>query len=106
MTNLLLRLFGFGKAVDALDGKTSKAYLGGLGLILSGGASLLTGVAHIAGDILAAHGGAAYLSIAKGIYAGSTDTALLIAGVGLISKGIAEIGQRHAIAKAVESTKP
>src|SRR3990167_10805480 len=100
MTNLLLRLFGFGKAVDALDGAPSKTYMGALGLILSGASSVLTGMAHVTGDLLAAKGGAAYLSIAKGLYAGNADTALLVAGAALISKGIATIGQRHATAVA------
>ncbi len=99
MINLLLRLLGFGKAVDALDGETSKAYIGGLGMILTGGASLLDGSSHVAAALLAAHGGADYFAIGKALYQGDADTATIIAGFALISKGIAEIGQRHAAAK-------
>ncbi len=98
--NFVLRALGLGKAVDALDGETSKAYLGGVGLILTGLASLAGGVAHVATAIVAAHGGPEYLAIGRALYAGNADTALLLAGLGMVSKGWAEIGQRHALAKS------
>lgn len=100
LANVLMRIMGMGKAVDALDGATSKAYIGGVGLILTGLVSLLTGSAHVLSQVFAAHGGAAYFDILKSLYAGDADTALFIAGAAAVSKGIAEIGARHALAKA------
>ena len=47
MVNLIMRMLGLGSAVDALDGETSKAYLGAVGLLLSGAASVLGGAANI-----------------------------------------------------------
>lgn len=98
IVNLVLRALGFGKAVDALDGETSKAYIGGLGMILSGAATLLGGAANIAAEVLPLKGGAAYIAFAQGI-SHDANAALLLAGVALISKGVGQIGQRHAIAK-------
>lgn len=98
MTNMLLRLFGFGKAVDALDGETSKAYMGGLGLILTGIAGVLGGVAGIVGEVVAAHGGAAYITLATGL-THNPSAAVVLAGAASISKGVAVIGQRHALAR-------
>lgn len=99
MLNIVMRLMGLGKAVDALDGETSKAYLGGVGEILSGAASLLTGSAHIVVALAAAHGVDAYLDIGKSLFHGNADTALVLAGAALVSKGLADIGNRHATAK-------
>ncbi len=98
LVNLLMRVFGFGKAVDALDGQTSKAYAGGVGQILTGVATLAGGAAGLAQQFVAAQGADAYLDIIKGITA-NPSAGLVLAGAGLISKGIADIGNRHAIAK-------
>lgn len=96
--NFLMRVFGFGKAVDALDGATSKAYAGGVGQILTGIATLAGGLAGLASQFVGATGGDAYLEIIKGITA-NPSAGLVLAGAGLVSKGIADIGNRHAIAK-------
>lgn len=98
--NLLMRMLGLGKAVDALDGETSKAYIGGLGMILTGAGTLLAGAGNIASEVLPLHGAAAYLSFAQGL-SHDPNTALLMAGAAAISKGLADIGNRHAIAKLV-----
>lgn len=100
IVNLVLRLTGLGKAVDALNGETSKTYLGGAVLILTGAATLLGGVAGIVGQVAAASTGAEYLSLAKGLTE-NASAGLILAGAGAIGKGISAIGQRHALAKAV-----
>lgn len=100
LVNLVLRMTGLGKAVDALNGETSKTYLGGVVLILTGAATLLGGVAGIAGEVLAASTGAEYMALAKGL-THNASAGLVVAGAGTIGKGIAVIGQRHATAKAV-----
>lgn len=99
IVNFVLRLTGLGKAVDALNGKTSKTYLGGAVLILTGAATLLGGAAGVIGEVLAASTGPEYLAIAKGL-AHNASAGLIVAGAGTIGKGIAVIGQRHATAKA------
>ncbi len=103
--NGFLRIIGFGKAVDALDGETSKAYLGGAVKILTGAGSLLLAGANIATQVAGAHGSADYLAIGRAIFAGNAETAMLAAGAGLIGAGIQAIGQRHALAKAVNAEK-
>ena len=105
LLNGFLRAIGFGKAVDALDGESSKAYLGGTVKILSGVGSIVLGLANIAGELYAAQGGAAYLSIAKAVFSGNAETALLMGGAAAIGAGISAIGQRHAIAKAAAEAK-
>ena len=101
MTNWLMRLVGLGEAVDALDGEKSKTYAGGVGLILAGAASILGGLAGIAGQIVAAHGGADYLALVKGI-PHNASAGLILAGYAGIKQGLAVIGARHAIAKATK----
>ena len=98
MVNLIMRMLGLGSAVDALDGATSKAYIGGVGMILTGAASVLGGAANIVSEVLPLHGAAAYFDFARGI-SHDPSLAVIAAGVALISKGVAEIGQRHATAK-------
>lgn len=112
MINFALRLFGFGKAVDALDGETSKAYIGGLGLILTGGSTILGGAAALLAEVLPLHGADAYVHFAQAV-PHDANIGLVIAGAALISKGIAEIGQRHAtavlsndVAEAVKAPDP
>lgn len=96
--NGALRLFGFGKAVDALDGETSKAYIGGLGMILTGAATLLGGLAGIAAQVVAAHGGGDYIALVRDL-PHNPSAGLVLAGAAAIGKGISAIGQRHAVAK-------
>lgn len=99
IVNLVLRLTGLGKAVDALNGETSKTYQGGALLILTGAATLLGGVAGILSQVLASSTGADYLALAQGL-PHNASAGLIVAGAGTIGKGIAVIGQRHATAKA------
>ena len=103
MINLILRLIGFGKAVDALNGETSKAYLGGLVKILSGAGSVAAALANIVGVLHASHSGADILSLGQSLVHGDANTALLVGGAGLIGAGISAIGQRHALATAETS---
>lgn len=93
-----MRIMGLGAAVDALDGETSKAYIGGVGMILSGGATLLGGAANLVMEIVPLHGGAAYVAFVQNL-SHDANAALIMAGAGLIAKGLADIGQRHATAK-------
>lgn len=100
--NILMRALGLGKAVDALDGETSKAYLGGVGLILTGAATALGGLAGIAGELIAAHGGPAYWALASNI-PHDASAGLFLAGLAGIHQGISQIGQRHALADSENS---
>ncbi len=100
LLNGFLRVIGFGKAVDALDGEASKAYLGGAIKILAGIGSIVLGLGNIGLEVAGAHGGAAYLAIGQGLFHGNAETALLVGGVAAIGSGISVIGQRHAVAKA------
>lgn len=104
IVNFLMRAVGLGKAVDALDGETSKTYMGGIGLMLTGLATMAGGAAGLIGEIAAAHGGAEYLAIARGI-PHNASVGLILAGAAGISKGYAAIGQRHALAAAVKDAK-
>lgn len=98
IANIIMRLMGLGKAVDALDGATSKAYIGGVGLILSGAATTLGGAANLVLEIVPLHGGAAYFKFVQNA-SHDPNVGLVLAGAAVIAKGLAEIGQRHAIAK-------
>lgn len=96
------------KALDAVNGETSKAYLGGLGLILTGGSAVLAGSAQVLTALVHATSGADYVSIAKGIVNGNAETAMILGGAAMISKGISDIGNRHATAElhnAVEAAQ-
>ncbi len=99
IVNAVMRLCGLGKAVDALNGEASKTYLGAVVVILTGAATLLGGVAGIAGQVIAASTGADYLALAQGI-GHNASAGLVMAGAAGIGKGIAIIGQRHAQANA------
>lgn len=99
LINFAMRMLGLGKVVDALDGETSKACIAGLGKILTGGAAVMTGSAHVTSLLFAAHGSADYLAIAQQLYHGDADTAAILGGVALILSGYQAIGQRHAVAK-------
>lgn len=106
LVNLVLRISGLGKAVDALNGETSKTYQGGAILILTGAATLLGGLAGVLGQVVAAASGADYLALAQGL-GHNASAGLVMAGAATIGKGIAVIGQRHALAKAAaEAPKP
>lgn len=104
MVNIIMRLMGFGAAVDALDGETSKAYIGGVGEILSGAATLLGGLANIVAQIVPLHGASAYFDFARNI-SHDPSAALVVAGLALIHKGIADIGNRHATAKLANAVE-
>lgn len=97
-----MRALGLGKALDAVNGQTSKAYIGGVGQILSGIAAIVGGSANLVMSLLPLHGAAEYLAFAKGL-SQDTNAAVILGGVALLSKGIADIGQRHALAKAVNA---
>ncbi len=103
IANLILRVLGLGSAVDALNGQTSKAYLGGLGLMLSGGATLLGGLANLALEAQKITDLGGWIAFAKHM-TNDPNAALVLAGAALISKGLADIGQRHALAKAVTAS--
>lgn len=105
IANMVLRMLHMGAAVDALDGKTSKAYMGGVGKMLAGASSMFLALAHIFVALVQARGGASYFDIIRGIYSGNVDTALLLSGVALIHDGLADIGNRHAVAVASTPTK-
>ena len=102
LVNLLLKVMGFGKAVEALDGESSKAYIGALGLILSGAATLLTGLANVVGEVVPLQGGAEYIKFLSNL-SHDANAAIVLAGVAAISKGVADIGNRHAVAKLQNS---
>lgn len=106
LLNGFLRLIGFGKAVDALDGETSKAYLGGAVKILGGLSSVVLGLANIGADLVSAKGSAAYFAIGQSLFNGNPDTAAIGLGVIAIGAGISSIGQRHAVAKAAKAATP
>lgn len=99
IVNAVMRFVGLGKAVDALDGESSKAYLGGVGLIATGLATALGGIAGVVGEIAVSHGGAAYLALLQGL-PHNASAGLVLAGLTSIKAGIAAIGLRHAMAKA------
>lgn len=99
LANVIMRAIGLGKAVDALDGETSKAYIAGVMAMLGGAVSISTALIHILNLVFQAHGGAAYYDIFKAIQAGNADTVLLGAGYLAIAKGYADIGHRHALAE-------
>lgn len=96
---LVMRMMGLGKAVDALDGQASKAYIGGVGQILTGVATLLGGAANVLGAVVKLQGMDQYIAYAQSL-SHDPNAALVVAGMALISKGLADIGNRHALAKA------
>lgn len=98
MTNLLLRLFGFGKAIDALDGEESKTYAAGAQALLLGLGGMIGGVVGLLGEFIAAKGATAYLAIVQN--AGHDPyVKAVVAGWGAILAAKAVIAQRHATAK-------
>jgi hypothetical protein len=107
IVNFVMRAAGFGKAVELLDGETSKTYAVGVGQILTGLAGVLGGLGMYGAQFVAAQGGAAYLSILQGALH-NPATAAIGLGWTEILKGRATIAQRHALAKAaaVEPPKP
>ena len=98
LMNIGLKALGLQSALDAVNGETSKAYLGGLGLILGGLGSILAGAAGIVQGLLPLHTGAEYLAFAQGIEH-NASAGLILAGWVSVSKGYSAIGQRHALAK-------
>lgn len=94
--DLVVRFSGLGKLLEKVNG--GKAYLGGAGLIISGAATALSGLAGIIGALVPLANASDYLSFAKGLPQNSS-AGLLVAGLGMISKGLADIGNRHAVAK-------
>ena len=106
IVNGVMRVFGLGKAVDALNGESSKAYLGGVIKILGGVSSIALGVAGVAAQVAACSAGACYANVGQGLFQGNAQTAMILGGVGMIGAGVAAIGQRHALAKAVASGAP
>lgn len=109
IVNFVMRLSGFGKAIEALDGETSKTYGAGVGKILTGAAEILGGVATLASQFVAAKGGANYLALVQDIPHGLAAAAI-VHGWNAILDGRAVIAQRHAVAKAIvaapEAPKP
>jgi hypothetical protein len=101
--NAAMRVLGLGKAVDAIGGETSKAYLGGLGQILTGGASVLLAVANIVLQLQGAHGAGDLVSVGQALLHGDPRVLAIGAGIGLISKGLADIGNRHATAEVANA---
>ena len=104
LVNIVMRAVGLGKAVDALDGEASKAYVGGLGTMLAGAAGVLAALANLLGEVLPLHGGAEYLKFVQGLSHNPNMAAILL-GVAAVSKGLADIGNRHAVAKLADSQK-
>jgi hypothetical protein len=104
IVNLVMRIAGFGKAVEALDGETSKTYAAGVGQILTGAAGILGGLGMYATQFIGAKGGAEYLGIVQGALH-NPATAAIGFGWSEILKGRATIAQRHALAKAVSESK-
>jgi hypothetical protein len=102
IVNFAMRVMGLGKAVEALDSESSKAYSAAVGKMFLGASSCLGGLAGLISEFVAAHGGAAYLALIQGL---ATDpSAILIgAGIGLILTGWGDIGQRHATAVAAKA---
>lgn len=102
LVNLAMKWMGLQSAVDALDGETSKAYLGGVGLILGGLGSVCAGLAGIVAAVVPLQGGAAYLAYAQNL-SHDTNAGLVLAGYAAIMKGYADIGNRHATAKLAQA---
>ena len=100
--NFVMRVAGFGKALEVLDSETSKTYATGAKEILTGVAGMLAGAAMFAAQFVAAQGGAEYWAIVHG--AGSNPaTAAIAGGWVMFLKGKSTIGQRHAVAKAAKA---
>ena len=99
LINAALRIFGFGKALDALNGETSKTYAAGAQKMLTGMAGIVTGLSMFAAQFIAAKGGAEYLAIIQGL---TSNPAMLALGAGwaLFLDGKATVAQRHALVKA------
>ncbi len=93
----IMNMLGVGKLLAAVDGK--KGYIGGAGQILTGASLTLGAAAKLLLAIIPLKGTAEYLAFAQGL-ANNSDVLVLASGVALVSKGLADIGQRHAIAKA------
>lgn len=105
LVNFVMRVAGFGKAVEALDGETSKTYAAGAGEMLTGAVGILTGAGMFLAQFVAAKGGAEYLAIAQGALH-NPATAAIGLGWTTFLKGRATIAQRHALVKAVQGEPP
>lgn len=105
IVNFAMRCFGLGKAVDALDGETSKAYTGGIGNVLLGASGVLGGLAGMAVQLVGMKGGASYLEFGQNLGHNPATLAVLM-GAKTFMEGWTAIGQRHAIAKAEAAAAP
>lgn len=96
LINLVGSYFGLAKVVEALDGY--KTYLAGVSLMLTGAATAMTGAAGLLNEVLPLHTLADYLAWMKAL-SHDTNMGLIAAGAAMVSKGLADIGNRHATAK-------
>lgn len=96
IVNLIARLFGLDKGVETVE--MGKAYLGGIGGILTGAAAVLGGAAGLIKEIMPLHDVAGYLAFAQG-FMQDANVGIITGGALAISAGYAVIGQRHATAK-------
>lgn len=97
LTNLLAKLIGLQKLIDAIDGK--KAYLGGACEMLGGAATIFAAVSKLGLEVIACKSAADYAAFAHGLKSDPWVLALPM-GWTAISHGLGVIGLRHAQAKA------
>ena len=94
--NIVIRVSGLGWIVNKVNGY--KAFLGGTIQILGGLATLLSGLANILGELAPLTSAGEYYAYFQSL-SHNPSAAIVAAGVLAIGKGLADIGNRHALDK-------
>lgn len=93
---LAIRLSGFGKLADVLNGYKTK--LGGGGLMLAGAGTILLGASAIVQEIVACGGLDCVVGVVRGL-GDSKNAKMVLEGMGMFSTGLGLIGVGHKIDK-------
>jgi len=96
LVNTAAKVFGLDSWVVKMAG--SKAYLGAASLILTGIGTSCTGLVGLIGEVMPCNDFACYVNFARGL-GSDANAGLLLAGWAMVSKGLADIGNRHATEK-------
>lgn len=103
IVGVVLRMLGAGNAIDALDGEPSKAYAAGVNKMIGGAVTVLGGVSGLLYKFINTRGAAKYIAIAQD---SKVEFGAIALGWHMAWDGWADIGHRHALAKAVAENEP
>lgn len=96
LINFGVKWSGLGWALQKMDGY--KVYIGGAMQMLTGLGAAAGGLLNLLGEIMPLHTAAEYWHFVKEL-SHDSNMAIIAGGLGLMGKGLADIGHRHALDK-------